>query len=310
MPLKIQYYFKRVLVLFIFFQLTACATNFRQGLQNLEGHNYPEALKFFEADARQGYRIPAIHAANLYIIDYQIPRDLEKSKYYLEMALKADYGRYDQVYDYYIPLVKAYQILADEEQKDKSLAFEILNYEKYQDYTWALYVLAHCHLVGYGTELNVAVAKKYFERAFENRISDHNNAIYAWWLSVYPDPAFRDPELALSLLAEPDDELYDRPTFLDTLAAVYAVNNQFDKALETQQLALILLEKNIQKYAYMAVYKDAFESRLEHYKQQKPWLYSHDDIKRCGYDSKRCLKASEGLAIEVNKPIEQLLIHQ
>tara|TARA_R110001592_G_C13108260_1_gene744707 strand:- start:583 stop:1575 length:993 start_codon:yes stop_codon:yes gene_type:complete len=312
MSIQFRPWFKRIFLVFVFFQLSACATNFRQGLQNLENYNYPEALKFFEKDAQIGYRIPAIHAANLYIIDYQVPRNLEKSRYYLDMALKTDYGLYDQVYDYYIPLVKAYQLLADEQQTDKSEAFTMLNYEKYQDYSWALNVLGLCNLVGYGTELNLDKAKMYFDKAFENRINDHNNAFYAWWLSVYPDPAFRNPKRALSMLLDSfdEDELIDKPTFQDTLAAVYAGNGQFDKALETQQLAIALLNENIEKYAYMSVYQAGFESRLELYKQGKPWIYSYDDIKRCGYNSKRCLKVTPApLSIESDNLGEILLIH-
>jgi TPR repeat protein len=292
MPTKFYSLIKKVLVICILIQLTACATNFRQGLNYLENHNYPEALSYFEKDAQLGYRIPSIHAANLYIIDYQVPRNLEKSRYYLDLALKADYGRYDQVYDYYIPLVRAYQILADTEQPNKQEAFYILNYVKYQEYTWPLYVLGHCHLVGYGTEINIKLAKKYFERAFENQITDHNNAYYAWWLAVYPDPSFRNPERALSLVLEliDNDDVKELPMYLDTLAAVYASNENFGKAIETQEKAIAELNKDIQKYEYMSAYKTAFDARLEYYKQHKPWIYSVEDIKRCGYDSKRCLK--------------------
>tara|TARA_R110002072_G_scaffold301462_2_gene481262 strand:- start:22396 stop:23337 length:942 start_codon:yes stop_codon:yes gene_type:complete len=308
-----QFRFKNIVLLLLVFQLTACATDFRQGLQNLEKHNYPEALKFFEKGAQLGYRTPALYAADLYIIDYQVPRNLEKSKYYLEMALKADYGRYDQAYDYYFPLVKAYQILADEEQADKSEVFRILSYEKYQEYSWALYVLGLCNLVGYGTELDLDKAKMYFEKAFENRLSDHRNSLYAWWLAVYPDASFRDPKRALNMLLSgiDDDEIKNMPTFQDALAAVYASNGQFDKALEAQQVAIVLLNEHIKKHGYMSVYLSAFETRLEFYKQGKPWIYSYDDIKRCGYSAIRCLKGnSVSVSIENDNLDEVILIHQ
>lgn len=313
MSIQFVAWIKHIFVIFILIQLTACATNFRQGLQYLENQAYPEALVFFEKDARLGYRIPAILAANLYIIDYQIPRNLEKSRYYLDMALKADYGRYDQAYDYYIPLVKAYQILADKQQSDKSEAFNILNYDKYQEYSWPLYVLAHCNLVGHGTALNLDAAKIYFEKALENQISNHNNAFYAWWLSVHPDPSFRDPERALLLVLEiiNNDDVKDKPMFLDTLAVVYAINGQFGKALDTQNKAVSILNEYIDKYAYMAVYKTAFESRLEHYKQNKPWIYTNDDIQRCGYDAKRCLKTElPSLQIESDTSRQIFLVDQ
>ena len=287
-----NFFIRFILVTCIGLQLTACATNFRQGLQNLEDHNYPAALAFFEADAKLGYRIPAIQASQLYIFDYQIPRDLEKSRHYLDIALKADYGRYDQVYDYYIPLIKAYQLLADTTKPDKSLAFKLLNYEKYKEYSWPLKTLAHCNLVGYGTELNIEKAIGYFEKAVENQIFKGSNVFYAWWLAVYPDDSFRNAERALSFVLEviDDKDFKDKPLYLDTLAAVYAANGQFEKAQKTQQKALKVLNENIQKYSYMSLYKATFDSRLEYYNQGKPWVFSFEDIKRCGYNSKRCMK--------------------
>ena len=147
-----------VAIILISLQLTACATKLGQGFQHLEDHQYPEALVLFEEVANDGIRVAAIMTSDLYISDYQIPRNLEKSRHYLQLALDSEYQRYDQAYDYYIPLIKAYQLLADKEQKDKTLAFKILNYEKYQEYTWPLNTLALCHLVGYGTEKNIPLA--------------------------------------------------------------------------------------------------------------------------------------------------------
>jgi len=279
-------------IIFISLQLSACATKLGTGYQHIEDHEYPEALVLFEEVANQGIRRAAITTSNLYIIDYQIPRDLDKSKYYLEMALNSEYQRYDQASDYFIPLIKAYQLLADKEVSDKSLAFEILNYEKYQEYYWPLSVIAHCNLVGYGTQRNIPLAKQYFEKAVDNQIFDGSNVFYAWWLAVYPDESFRDPERALTFVLEViDDEDYmDKPLYLDTLAVVYAINGQFDKAENTQQKAIDILDSYIEKYSYMTAYKASFDSRLEHYKLKKPWIFSSNDIERCGYDTKRCLK--------------------
>jgi len=284
--------FRFILIAIFGLQITACTTKLGKGFQHLEDHNYPEALVLFEEVAEQDVRIAGILAADLHISDYQIPRNLEKSQYYLNMALKAEYGRYDQAYDYYIPLIKAYQLLADKEQTDKSLAFEILNYEKYQEYSWPLSVLAHCNLVGYGTKQDTSTAKMYFEKSVNNQTFDGSNLTYAWWLSVFPDSSFRDPEKALSIALEvvDDEDFMDKPLYLDTLAATYAINNNFDQAQQTQQKAVNILDENILKYPYMDRYKATFASRLEHYKQGKPWIFSYEDIERCGYASKRCLK--------------------
>lgn len=283
---------KIVFLITIFAQSVACSTNYRLGLKHLESHNYPEALEYFEKDAALGYRAPAIYAADLYIIDYQIPRDIQKSKNYLDMALKADYGRYDQALDYYLPLIKAYQILADDKLSDKTEAFNMLQYEKYHEFSWPLYVLGHCYLVGYGVDKNIVKAKNYFERAYSHRITDHQNAFYAWWLSVNPDKGFRDPKRALEIIRDAidDNDINDTPSFNDTLAAVYAVNGDFDQAIYYQEIALSLLKEKIKKYAYMSEHLPGFEMRLAFYLKGVPWIYTEEEVKLCGYDVKRCLK--------------------
>lgn len=281
-----------LIIVFVNLQLTACATKMGKGFQHLEDHEYPEALVLFKEVANDGIRVAAIMAADLYISDYQIPRNLEKSEHYLQVALDSEYQCYDQAYDYYIPLIKAYQLLANNDQQDKSFAFEILNYEKYQEYTWPLNTLALCHLVGYGTEKDIPLAQEYFEKAVKNQIYEGSNVFYAWWLSVYPDESFRDPQRALEFALEVvgNEDFMDKPLYLDTLAATYAINSQFEKAVETQQKALQILGEYTKKYAYMAEYQTPFEARLSSYREQKSWVLSSADIDRCGYDSKVCLK--------------------
>jgi len=305
---RLQTWIKCLLIVSITIHFTACATNFRQGLQNLEAHNYPEALSFFEKDAKLGYRIPAIYAAELYILDYQVPRNLERSQFYLNTALKADYGNYDQAYDYFIPLIKAYQILADTNQADKSQAFNILHYAKYQNYYWALAELAHCNLVGYGTELNLNKAKMYFERSINNKIFNSANTFYAWWLATYPDDSFRDPKRAFNMIQDiiNDKDMMNKPLTLDTVAAVYAINGDFEKAKKTQKKAIALLNTYILKYPYMKQYETTLKARLDSYQKDQAWVFSLPDIKRCGYDSKRCLKKNLTILENEHKMIPQI----
>lgn len=282
---------KILLLVILSFQISACATNFRQGLQNLEAHNSPEALRFFELDANLGYRVPALYASQLYINDYKVPRDLEKSRQYLDMALEAEYGRYDQAYDYFIPLIKAYQILEDETQKDKSLAFTILNYEKYQEYSSPLALRATCNLIGYGIEKNVAKGIALFERAVEYQVLDSSSLYFAWWLSIYPEEGFRNPGRALAFaLNAMDDEMSKSPVSLNILAATYAINNQFDKAIEVQTKALGVLDIETEMHPYLEKFKPAFDARLAAYQKGEPWILSHDDLTRCGFDSIRCIR--------------------
>lgn len=271
--------------------LSGCATNMGKGLELLDAHQHAEALKYFEYDAELGYRVPAIIASELYISDYQIPRDIEKSKYYLNKALTADYGRYDQLFDYYLPLIKAYQILADANQPDKSQAIEMLTYSKYEEYSWPLMTLAHCYLVGYGVEQDVAKAKELYNEGVRQRLSDGYLLAYAWWLATFPDASFRDPEYALkyALKAEQDEDLQKYPGLYDTLAAVYAINGDFANAVLTQQTALRMLRESIAQHEYMRKLEPGYLARLAYYESGKPWIYTPEDIRRCGSEPKTCL---------------------
>ena len=280
----------RLSAMFLAIQLAGCASNFRQGLEHLENENHPEALAFFELDAKQGYRVPAILAAELYMLDYQIPRNLEQSEYYLNLGLKAEYGPYDQAWDYFIPLIKAYQILADTNRSDKSQAFEILNYEKYEDYHWALTILGHCHLVGYGVDKDTDKAKAYFEKSLDNEIFEGSSLLYAFWLSVYSSDEFANGIKALEITEQlkDDEDFNTKPIYLDTLASAYAANSEYEAAAATQEQALKKLYEQIALHPYLETFKYGFESRMESYTKKQPWKLSDADIERCGYDSRRC----------------------
>jgi TPR repeat protein len=252
--------------------LQGCATNMGKGLELLDSHQHVEALKYFEYDAELGYRVPAIIASELYISDYQIPRNIEKSKYYLDKALKAEYGRYDQLFDYFLPLIKAYQILADVNQPDKSQAIEILQYSKYEEYSWPLMTLAHCYLVGYGVEQDVAKAQELYNEGVRQRLSDGYLLSYAWWLATFPDASFRNPEFALkyALQAEQDEDLQKYPGLYDVLAAVYAIHGDFDRAIATQQTALRKLRESIAAHEYMSRLEPGYLARLAYYESIRP----------------------------------------
>jgi hypothetical protein len=60
----------------------------------------------------------------------------------------------------------------------------------------------------------------------------------------------------------------ERPEFVDTLAAAYAVNGQFDKAVTTQRRALSLVPDSREN----ADMKLEFQKRLEFYTERKVWV--------------------------------------
>ena len=301
---------KAAFVAVFVFLVTACSTHFRQGLHHLEANNYPEALIFFESDAKRGRRASALHVANLYLLNYQVPRDLAKSRAYLNIALAANYGRYDQAYDYFIPLIKAYQILADTEQTDKSLAINILRYQKYQSYHWPLAMLAYTHLIGFGVERDLVAAKSYFEQSIDKALDDGTSIFYAWWLVTFPDEAFRDPKKALALVEDLTLEDYaEKPLFLDAIAAVYAANGLFDLAINTQRRAVSWLMLRSVRHGQLRDYEASFKARLESYQQSKAWYFSEDVVQACMTHGLPCMKPLLSLMPDENMMFE-LQLHE
>ena len=85
----------------------------------------------------------------------------------------------------------------------------------------------------------------------------------AWFLSVCPDEDYRDgkkaveyAEKALKMTGEKDWN------FIDTVAAAYAENGEFDKAIELQKKAV--------EYAPEKE-RASYESRLKLYESKKPY---------------------------------------
>jgi len=104
----------------------------------------------------------------------------------------------------------------------------------------------------------------------KQRVSDLLNEL-AWIYATANDPKLRNGAKAVEL-AEEAVRLTNRqfPESIDTLAAAYAENHQFQKAVVTQQEAISLLKSDEEKRRYMK----EFMSRLNLYQSNKPY---HDD---------------------------------
>jgi tetratricopeptide (TPR) repeat protein len=98
-----------------------------------------------------------------------------------------------------------------------------------------------------------------------NNPSTYNNV--AWLVATCRVDSVRDSKAAV-LNATKACELteFKNPEYLDTLAASYAAEGQFDKAVETQTRAIGLLTGKETKE-----YRERFENRLQLYRQRKPY---------------------------------------
>jgi len=95
--------------------------------------------------------------------------------------------------------------------------------------------------------------------------SDYAHAYYrlAYLYATCPNEQFRDGRKAIEL-AEAACKLtdYKRGSYLSTLAAAYAENGDFDKAIKYQEKAIGLADSNV---------RAEYTKRLEAYKANKPW---------------------------------------
>lgn len=105
----------------------------------------------------------------------------------------------------------------------------------------------------------------WLERAQSGSVDALN--LLGWTLCTHHDPQLRDPPRALPFAKELRKVADGRPAFLDTVAACYAANGQFDRAVKLQQTALDALAPNASEKA-----RQELGSRLRAYQEQRPHL--------------------------------------
>jgi tetratricopeptide (TPR) repeat protein len=90
----------------------------------------------------------------------------------------------------------------------------------------------------------------------------------AWILATHPDPAVRDPQLALELAQKlSEGSRHEDPRHLDVLAAAQAAAGLFDRARQTAQRALDLASRTGQEELAKALHE-----RIESYALGRPYL--------------------------------------
>lgn len=262
-----------VIVFFSYF-LSGCATTTTgRGFDLVDDFKYAQAIPFLEQGVEEGSKTAAIMLAFIYLSEHQVPLNTDKAKDYYETFMSLDSNYYDQYLDYYIPQVKARILLMDEDLNNDQEATAILRRKNYAYFSPSLSLLAKCYSFGEGVQKNTPIAHQLYERAINNERRQFSSLHYIWWLSVHPDEQFRHKSNAMHImmsLDEFDDEVMT--IVYDTYAAVYAVNGQFDKAIEFQKKALSSLEKDIKTYPAYGEWVDDYKARLTSYNNQLAWI--------------------------------------
>jgi TPR repeat protein len=265
------------IALIILFQISGCAiTQGGKGFDLIDENEYAKALPFFEAAANQDSdKTAAIMASFLYLSDYQIPRDIDKSKEYFELAKKLESGPWQQYLDYFIPLAEARIMLYDDDPDNDSQGTDILRGDRYSEYSSPLGLLAKAYAFGKGVNKNLKISKLLFERALEHDRYVYSAHHYAWFLATHPDESFRDGYLASKLIKRvlENDEEAERAATLDTLAAIHAENGEFEAAISVQKKAIDTLAEESKEYPQFLVWNSWLQCRLKKYELNQPWHY-------------------------------------
>ncbi len=254
--------------------INGCATtNTGRGFDLVDDYKDVQAIPFLEQGVEEGSKAAALMLAFIYLSEFQVPVNVNKANDYYETFLALDPNYYDQYLDYYIPQVKARILLKDKNPSNDEEATRLLRRKNYANFSPSLCLLAKSYSFGKGVRKNIPIAHQLYERAMDNERHQSSSLNYIWWLSVHPDESFRDASKALNIMASLDEVDYEMMAIAyDTFAAVYAVNRQFDKAVEFQNKALSRLEQDIQIYPVYSEWLEDYRARSASYNKQQAWV--------------------------------------
>lgn len=165
--------------------------------------------------------------------------------------------------------------------------------------------MATVYANGFGTRQNITKAKQVLvDYANDDFPFAANNV--AWFLATLEENSITDGQFVVSLAesAVNDPEYGQRHSFVDTLAASYAADGNFEKAVEVQQQAIDIMTTAASEDIDPSEEIADFEARLELYKNgDRPILESIDvDLdaffKGLKRDIERILLASLNVYIE------------
>lgn len=195
--------------------------------------------------------------------------DFQAASYWLEKAAAA--GEF-QANTYLACLY----ILRERGQDEYRLARERLILAANAEQADAFLGMAYFELFGLLSHVEYETARNWLDLYARTVVPDGSNEA-AWLLATSNDPGFRDAEQAEEyiglLLREPDHE--NLFMYLDTVAAVHAVNGNFEDAVDFQEQAINLLGKQDRQ-----VYRDNiddFQQRLTLFRENRTWTEALPD---------------------------------
>ncbi|WP_100657638.1 sel1 repeat family protein [Alteromonas flava] len=138
----------------------------------------------------------------------------------------------------------------------------------------SVYEMIQIHVNGLATRVNLSKARQLLDEYAQSNTPDSINNT-AWFLATLENNLLHPPEHAVSMAESliGDEGGQTNYSYVDTLAAAYAANQQFDKAIATQTQAIAILKAE-QPENSEAI--SLYEERLATYQASQPVIY--DDL--------------------------------
>jgi TPR repeat protein len=233
--------------------------------------DYGKALEWYRRSAEQGNAAAQSALGAMYVSGQGVPQDYGTA---LEWHRKSAEQRYAGAQS----ALGAMYAQGLGVPQDYATAVEWLRKAAEQRYTAAQSALGAMYAEGLGVPQDYAMAVEWLRKAAEQGNVSSLNGL-AWLYATCPNTSFRDPkkalEFALEALAKEGGKSEDSNnyTLLDTLAAAYARNDDFAKAIETQEKVVALLgtAKELPADAKRKLLEGA-ESRLKLYKTNTAYV--------------------------------------
>lgn len=129
--------------------------------------------------------------------------------------------------------------------------------------------VAGMYRTGIGVPQDIGIAIRWLEEALKVKTRSSLLATndLAWILATCPDVTYRDSKRALELAEHLVASGATQPSALDTLAAAYAANGMYEKAIHVQEDAIKKLDETGEKEL-----EAPLRERLELYKAGKAWV--------------------------------------
>lgn len=257
---------KSFFVLNISFIIFACEDSqqieqavFQDCHNHFKAASYKVALKRCEKAAKLGFIEAQWLLAQIY--DYGLANNEVKPEKAFQWYLKAAEGGLSDAQ----ALIGESYLNANGVKQDYAKAYHWLIKAAKQGDLNAEFYLGNMFLEGKGRQKDISSAISWFKKsAAKQHLMSINNL--AWIHATSEHKAFRDVKKAKYWADKLQDTGENQAIFLDTKAAVYALDGNFSQAIELQNKAIASLSEDVEEAQLLD-----FQRRLEAYQNNQVW---------------------------------------